>query len=447
MINKLKKNYGLLKGMFPAVGARLTNAAKAMNEVVKERLGLWSSAGEEGLTAKVTLEVEKVMRWMLETQKSKGVVIPEKTRWKFSLDAREVGGQQQVMVGVTPMDLDLPVNSCFSVLPLALYVGDESNEGFHDQVAPLAEEMEALEDNGIIFSHNCSTRPEFVMSADLKSCWAIYGFGGVFAQEQCPYCSIQRKERHRYGACTSITRTLADFPKAVVSIPPQKFLFCSLHMLLRVVDYLWLKLVTVIRANSRTRKRNLKKLEEILVRHGLKFKYYEFEDANGNKQWEVGSFTGKQCRKLLEYAATEICSLDSSEDGRSGLTYDCWSKFWTLWKRLNDTEDHVGFHVAAQDWGRCMFDRYGERSFRIYVHLLIDHGEDLMKRFGALGIYSNQAFENEHKRERIIYYRRTSHDGGKVGHNRMLAMEQILNIVYRQNFAKFSPVEYEEIVE
>ena len=110
MINKLKKNYGLLKGMFPAVGARLTNAAKAMNEVVKERLGLWSSAGEEGLTAKVTLEVEKVMRWMLETQKSKGVVIPEKTRWKFSLDAREVGGQQQVMVGPDGSDEAHPLH-------------------------------------------------------------------------------------------------------------------------------------------------------------------------------------------------------------------------------------------------------------------------------------------------------------------------------------------------
>jgi len=67
------------------------------------------------------------------------------------------------------------------------------------------------------------------------------------------------------------------------------------------------------------------------------------------------------------------------------------------------------YKERAKEWGRKMIKLCGHMSLRIYPHILICHGEDLVTEFGALRLLNQQGFENANALHNFDGQRHTNH--------------------------------------
>ena len=81
-----------------------------------------------------------------------------------------------------------------------------------------------------------------------------------------------------------------------------------------------------------------------------------------------------------------------------------------------DSIINIVYHLQLKEWGFLCRDVFGPRlGSGDYGHLLIEHAEQLLRKFRSLREYSNQGFEALHKLQRILYSRATNHDQSGPG--------------------------------
>ena len=64
--------------------------------------------------------------------------------------------------------------------------------------------------------------------------------------------------------------------------------------------------------------------------------------------------------------------------------------------------------------------------YDISVHIVVEHSAYLIRYKGPLGVWSQQSYEASHKKNREIYSRSTSHDGGVANDIAPACMQMIL---------------------
>jgi len=86
-------------------------------------------------------------------------------------------------------------------------------------------------------------------------------------------------------------------------------------------------------------------------------------------------------------------------------------------KGAQTTEDKDvldNWDVVTSAWKKDFQKLHRLREMRIYPHIIIDHGKDLLSQHGPLGLLSQQAFEHANKRDVLAWYRHSQHSGGPV---------------------------------
>ena len=78
------------------------------------------------------------------------------------------------------------------------------------------------------------------------------------------------------------------------------------------------------------------------------------------------------------------------------------------------------FCFQLKEWGFLCRDVFGAGlGSGDYGHLIIDHAEQLLRKFRSMREYSNQGFESLHKLQRLLYARATNHDQAGPGSSSM----------------------------
>jgi hypothetical protein len=71
-------------------------------------------------------------------------------RWKLSIDGRKISGQDQVMMGITPLDFGLAVQSCYNTFPIAIVCGKEDYTFLKSEWKELFAEVEGIQELGYV---------------------------------------------------------------------------------------------------------------------------------------------------------------------------------------------------------------------------------------------------------------------------------------------------------
>jgi len=235
-------------------------------------------------------------------------------KWKISMDGKKTGNEkvEMVMVGITPFGVEgVSVQSCYGVFPVALICGTENTEDVKNKLKGLWEELTMLQERKVIEldipdttketetekgrvdeieagGGDCGSdergsedgvgvggvkdvyRFEFDVVADLKMCWLFYEFGGPHVEDNCPYCDVCGPVERMDMAKDWKTWSRAEDVKGLFGVGLDCFCICTLHMLLRIVEFFvqWLY--------NKMKKKCLGTLALTMIQKvGVGFKVYE----------------------------------------------------------------------------------------------------------------------------------------------------------------------------
>ena len=90
-----------------------------------------------------------------------------------------------------------------------------------------------------------------------------------------------------------------------------------------------------------------------------------------------------------------------------------------LKKLQNDLDQFIKKFVQIYDF----------KNITPYLHIVVCHSVEMLKRFHSLSLYSQQGFEAAHKFQKMIWERATSRGGGGYS-----SIEQTMEYVYRHFF-------------
>ena len=140
---------------------------------------------------------------------------------------------------------------------------------------------------------------DWLCVADLAACWKIYLFGGFRDGNNCPFCDVDGPDERGkvFDSCWGTWKEgySKEGLESVMGLSLSDFCICSLHMMLRVVNYLVLRLCLLCMDG---RKDTLvQELAGLLEKVGAGWRMYE--DKDGERQ--LKSYSGAECKKILEH--------------------------------------------------------------------------------------------------------------------------------------------------
>jgi hypothetical protein len=98
-----------------------------------------------------SFSVKECMRLLIEFYGGDNLYDGEKQyKWKLSLDGRTIGGQQQVMMGITPFDFGLAVQFCYSTFLVAIVCGLEDSKFLLSEWKELFQEINEMKGVGFL---------------------------------------------------------------------------------------------------------------------------------------------------------------------------------------------------------------------------------------------------------------------------------------------------------
>ena len=92
---------------------------------------------------------------------------------------------------------------------------------------------------------------------------------------------------------------------------------------------------------------------------------------------------------------------------------------WILWKsireRLKKNKNELDLVQLQKDLNtfiKKFLEIYEFKNITPYLHIVVCHSVQMLKKFNSLSLYSQQGFEAAHKLQKLIWERATSHGGG-----------------------------------
>jgi hypothetical protein len=366
----------------------------------------------------------------------------EKCQYKLSGDGKVNESKTQWMMGISPLSLpNICLQSPYNVFPLALVCCDEKNEVLKQELDVLFAELKKLNEKGEIEDEKGRKHFfVFILVTDLKTCWQVYGFGGHSAHHNCPYCDVHTpKDRACMDECwPSWSR---DSMTSLLGIGNDRFVFCTLHLLLRCIEFFLQDVY-----NKVVKLKEEKKLAYLMtVVIGVGWSVYE--GSKGKKGTRVRSFNGTQCKKILKKIEliAELIEVENMK-GRD-LGKKVWGGFKEMLEvvedgRIESQKCQEGKCGECADcvvkknmrWGKLFKALHGGDTLRLYFHILIFHAADCVVRFGPLRPLSQQGFERSNCEMNYFARRHSSHTYGllkRKGREVELQTDTLLQVVTR----------------
>lgn len=91
---------------------------------------------------------------------------------KLTLDGRPMGGKEQVLVGIIPLNTSLVVQSWKSTFPLLLFNATETIDNIQTECQSLIKELDVIRKSGIVYNSK-QVQVNIFMSTDLALLWKI----------------------------------------------------------------------------------------------------------------------------------------------------------------------------------------------------------------------------------------------------------------------------------
>ena len=229
---------------------------------------------------------------------------------KVSVDGKVYGREKQPMVavGITPLDIGEKVSqqSCYSVFPLGLICGTEDKAVLENFLSELWNEMKKVvelkkveweeEDGKTTRVLECFWR----CVTDLSACWKLYDFAGFNQHQNCPFCDVEDTKQQ---SDLDLIWGTWDWKEAggkkeklknLMGMSLKLYCVCSLHMMMRVVNYLVSWLYGVFGEGCQERK-----FKKFFERIGVGWTAYE-DLETGKRRFK--SYGGAECKKILEHS-------------------------------------------------------------------------------------------------------------------------------------------------
>ena len=328
--------------LFPSLNSIISERDKE-KEFIMKKLRVRETKDKQGAFCLIEDAMKLVVELYGLDDKQSGKEESVNCKWKVSVDGKVYGRQKKkmVLVGITPLGLTSKISeqSCFSVFPLAMICGTEDPEELEEQLKDLWEEMKnfkkeestcvewevKVERDGkdIRLGNTLDDRVrnelynwgiecggeegngnlgesggeeiegevwkkirvtfDWLCVADLAACWKIYLFGGFRDGNNCPFCDVDGPDERGkvFDSCWGTWKEgySKEGLESVMGLSLSDFCICSLHMMLRVVNYLVSRLCLLCMDG---RKDTLvQELAGLLEKVGAGWRMYEDKDGGG----------------------------------------------------------------------------------------------------------------------------------------------------------------------
>ena len=207
----------------------------------------------------------------------------------------------------------------------------------------------------------------------------------------------------------------------LLEIPIEKWVICLLHMNLRIVGGMFNALVRDMIGSTPAEGQNQPvEISALLTQNGIWMKESRLQPQSkslNEKQLQKISFIGVDTEKI-----THICEQLQSivqpkskrdEDRLVEAQYvksmDVWTYWKSIWRLLNDAIDSNNktecsaradaVQSAADLWLKAWV-RAHKKTQGLYIHILVHHLSDMVRRYGDLRPYQSQGLEHTHSQRK-----------------------------------------------
>jgi hypothetical protein len=270
-------------------------------------------------------------------------------------------------------------------------------------------------------------RLKFIIVTDLSSCWVVYRFGGAKVHGNCIYCDVGSPADRADMNLKWETWSRKVKLESVFGTGDKDFVFCTLHLLLRVIEFFMQWVYEKVDEHKHFDKLCRVMSEDVHVG----FKVYEDHIRGGMR---VKSYNGGQCSKILSQIEKITPLVDDAEHN---FATKVWIEFRRMFEdiQVGEFHDNQGRIVSKESWkeralvwGKLFVKVHGRKYARIYIHILIYHAADIVEEFGPLGVLSQQGFEAANALQSALGCHHSDHHWGesaKAGSN-LNAFDEVL---------------------
>ena len=385
--------------------------------------------------AVIELAVQLVQPWLKKNHQR----LPPNLKFKITLDGRPLGGHDQVAVGLVPLIPGFKAQSSFSVLPLMIFNGKETFHNLKESLTGLAEDMERIKKDGIIFEGD-KYSVTYLLCVDMSSLWKIFKGGENAGDHFCTWCMCLKKERHIFDNPEfQVMRTdlLCIFPVDLTQV-----VFCGLHARMRVVGKMLNKLGTSLHQHGKMDAVR-KLIKAVKDEAGIG----AFNMSLVGQKIQATALIGGNCTKVLKAMGRIIDKVEIPS--KKAFSHVIWSNL--LWfdeamrasaEDVTKTYTQAALKTHMDSFTSAYTSRYSElrpytdpkgcctspdtcrcpktykpqlvaTDINYYLHTIVCHLPSMLDRHGALGYLSQEGFEASHKIQRQIYAKATNRDGGR----------------------------------
>jgi len=223
-------------------------------------------------------------------------------------------------------------------------------------------------------------------------------------------------------------------------IPLDHWLIDELHVMLRITDRLWKLVLDELREIDLFDDLSRNVIVKEMCRIKVKFQFWKDKETG---IWGHSSLMGEDKMKVLRKFNLELLFSPS----RATKIRKLWDKFSDLYDDLrNNDTDPNDFEKSAKEWlalfllpsrGNWLIGEeiisglYLPSEITPYIHVLVHHVADMMRKHRNWGLksFSCSAVEKKNHQQVSYFFRKTLKDGGKCKDGR----SSIKELLYHEN--------------
>jgi len=294
---------------------------------------------------------------------------------------------------------------------------------------------------------------ELFLGGDMKFLLTALGLNAANSKYSCLYCKIDKYSRgdmskdENYYSSEKMKRTLHEMKilqskksnnfgcihPPLLNIDLNHVGVDELHLLMRIVDVLLRNIIEdSVRLDqkenlgekmSTVKNKNRNELVKYIQNCGVHFQVWEgrqkdgFGDSFKNLEWT--SLTGSDMKKMLKKLPDLLQSAQCIQNKEGVISL--WKQFGALYETMNDLhpceEKILAFHKDAKAFVsnftslRTTLEGYDHKNITPYIHVMVFHVPEIMKKFKSLKIFSGQGVEKLNDDIKMIYHRKPNkHD-------------------------------------
>jgi hypothetical protein len=289
----------------------------------------------------VVVSLVKAQLCLLADLEAKGFIdpklLPSTIKWRISLDGTVLkNGTSVVVVGITPMNLNLSCQSSDCVAPIAFIRSGEDVDIIGEVLKEVMRNIKQQLDADVGLEYHGHRECIWMQSYDLASWWKLLHLSYNSNQGCCPFCRATNKNYHMVGPLHEDgeevfpgwkTANLSSHPHPFADwlcIPMDQSCYCPLHAELRLFGDSFMDHLASIADDNGKLDEWILEVRRVLGSNGF--------NCEPNKQGvlETTALQGGQCKKFFERAGPRSgLNLDKVID-KTGATN-------TIKRRVEDT--------------------------------------------------------------------------------------------------------------